>query len=132
MSIEWPKCMDGACPKCGVGTHRAHQGYGVAGGVYVAYSICGCGAVLEMAPDCEGMSPERAQAAQKAADAILAQTWGEKKLQPGPYWVDLPGGHRYRLWFHGDRWTYTATPKPSPKDLPCEVHPDRFIRLERS
>ena len=131
MSIEWPKCMDGACPKCG--SRQTYSGYGFAAGPLGAYTLCeNCDHVLELSPDVEGMTDEQAAAAHRLAEEILAKSQGEKKLQPGPYWADLPGGHRYRLWFHGDRWTYTMTPKPGRRDLPCEVHPDKFIRLERA
>jgi hypothetical protein len=65
------------CPKCGSNEHIT--GYGLACGPMGAYTICeGCDALLEFAPDLEGLDDETAKRITANTERVLAEVWGPK------------------------------------------------------
>ncbi len=58
------------CVRCGSTDHNS--GYGYAAGILGAYSICECGAVLNISPDCEGMTEQQEAETLAACERINA------------------------------------------------------------
>lgn len=56
------------CNTCGGSEH--YSGFGNAGGVFGAYSICECGAVLELCPDLDGMTDDEEEKTRARARKI--------------------------------------------------------------
>ena len=67
------------CPKCGSTEHTS--GYGLAAGPMGSYTFCdGCNALLEFAPDLEGLPEEYAKQLLADAEVRRKEVWGSSAV----------------------------------------------------